>query len=546
MLTELHVRDLGVISDVTVELGPGMTALTGETGAGKTLLVAALQLVLGGRAATGFVRAGAGQALVEARFEHGSGPARGETILSRAVPVSGRSRAWIDGRMVPVAALTEVAADLVDIHGQHDRQSLLSMAGQRAALDQFAHADVEPLGAARRALAEVRRRLDALGGSTRERARRLDLLRYQAAEILAAGLEDVGEEAALEAEAERLESARALRAAAAMGAAFLDDDDALGAHCATAQVGEALRALGGHGPFATWEQRLRGALAELADVATELRHVAESWEDDPVRLDAVHARLHQLAELRRKYGDTLADVAAFAEDTRRDIAALESEEQEAVELEATRARAERDLAKAETELRAVRAEAAPRIGAAVTERLHALAMPDATLEVVVGEEGAGDAVTFLLAANKGEPAQPLHRVASGGELARTMLALRLVVEGGAPTMVFDEVDAGVGGAAALALAEALHAVARTRQVLVVTHLPQVAAFADRQLAVRKVVEGDRTSASVDALDTEGRIVELSRMLSGHPDSATARAHAQELLGAVRAAPASTTAVSTRD
>lgn len=270
MLSELHVRDLGVISDVTVQLGSGMTALTGETGAGKTLLVAALQLVLGGRATAGLVRAGAKQALVDARFEHGVGERRAETILSRTVPMSGRSRAWVDGRMVPVTALSELGDGLVDIHGQHDQQSLLSVTGQRVALDQFAHADHGPLDAARQALAQVHRQLDALGGSPRERARRLDLLRYQEAEIAAAGLDDVDEEAALEAEAERLESVRALRAAAAKGAALLDDDDAgtLGTRGATAQVGEAVRVLGGHGPLASWERRLRGALAELADVAT--------------------------------------------------------------------------------------------------------------------------------------------------------------------------------------------------------------------------------------------------------------------------------------
>lgn len=600
MLTELHVRGLGVISDVTVELGPGMTALTGETGAGKTLLVAALQLVLGGRASTGLVRAGAEHALVDARFEHDAGgveqsapgghpagepcgdpagetgeeavgrptgrpgekPAEetaatdeapvdvdgAETILSRAVPVTGRSRAWIDGRMVPVTALVEVGAELVDIHGQHDQQTLLGVAGQRAALDQFAHADLAPLQAARQTLADVHRRLAALGGDARERARRLDLLRYQVAEIAAAEIVDVDEEALLDTESQRLADMSALRSAAALAANALDADEAGGmpASSATGRAGDAVRALAGREPFAEWERRLRGALAELGDIAAELRHVAESWEDDPARLEAVQSRLRHLAELRRKYGDTLADVVAFADDAQREITLLEAQEHEAVELEARRAVAERAVADAEASLRKVRAEAAPALGAAVTERLHTLAMPDATLEVVVGEEGAGDSVTFLLAANKGEPAQPLHRVASGGELARTMLSLRLVVEGGAPTMLFDEVDAGVGGSAALALAQALHEVAATRQVLVVTHLPQVAAFADHQLAVRKVVDGERTSTSVEPLDTEGRIVELSRMLSGHPDSATARAHAEELLVAAHGAPASTTAVTARD
>ncbi|MGH8979427.1 MAG: AAA family ATPase, partial [Acidimicrobiales bacterium] len=311
MLRELHVRDLGVIRDLTIDLGAGMTALTGETGAGKTLLVAALQLVLGARASTGLVRAGAVHALVDARFEDAPtaavalAPGRldtdhdhqadddadpRETILSRAVPASGRSRAWVDGRMAPVTVLSEIASGLVDIHGQHDQQTLLTVSGQRAALDQFAHADLAPLHMARRRLGDVHRSLAALGGSARERAQRLDLLRYQEAEIRAAAIDDVDEEAALDAEAQRLSDMSALRAAASNAASSLDADDGagggVGAASATGHAGEAVRALGGLGPLAEWEQRLRGALADLADIAAELHHVADTWEDDPARLEA--------------------------------------------------------------------------------------------------------------------------------------------------------------------------------------------------------------------------------------------------------------------
>jgi len=531
VLRELHVRDLGVIGDLTLELTEGMTALTGETGAGKTLLVHALQLVLGGRAVPGLVRSGAREALVEARFEPGPDGAE-ERILARSVPRTGRSRAWLDGRMVPVGALGELAAGLVDIHGQHEQQSLLGVAGQRAALDAFAGSDLAPLVRARAELAEVRRRLGALGGDARERARQADLLRYQVAEIDVARITDVGEEEALAEEASRLAAMTAIREAAAQALVAVRGVDG-GAGPEAGATGLALSALAAISPFGALDDlaaRVRAAAAELDDVATELRVVAETWEEDPARLEEVQSRRRLLQDLRRKYGETLADVVTYGASARASLEELEAREAEAALLEERRGGAERAVVAEERALRAVRARAAEGLGAAVSERLQDLAMPGAELSVTVGEEGAGDAVQFLLAANPGEPAQPLSRVASGGELARTMLALRLVVDGGAPTMLFDEVDAGVGGAAALALARALRDVAGRRQVLVVTHLPQVAAFAGRQIAVRKSSDArGRTVTSAHALGPDERIVELSRMLSGHPDSATARAHAEELL-----------------
>jgi DNA repair protein RecN (Recombination protein N) len=545
VLRELHVRDLGVVEDLTVELGPGMTALTGETGAGKTLLVHALQLVLGGRAAPGLVRAGAGEALVEARFEAvgGAGAGGTERILARTVPESGRSRAWVDGRMTSVGALSELGAGLVDIHGQHDQQSLLGVAGQRAALDGFARSDLAPLAAARAALFDVRARLAALGGDDRERARQADLLRYQIAEIDAARIEEAGEDAALAEEEGRLAAMAAIREAAAGAVAALagvDGESGSGLdEGASGLVGRALVGLSAHPALEAWAGRLRDAAAELDEVARELREVAETWEEDPARLAEVQDRRRQLQDLRRKYGETLADVVAFGASARASLSELEDKEAEAAALSGRMGELKAAVRDAERRLRAARAAAAAALGAAVTERLRLLAMADAELQVTVGEDGAGDAVQFLLAANRGEPAQPLSRIASGGELARTMLALRLVVEGGAETMLFDEVDAGVGGAAALALARALRDVAARRQVLVVTHLPQVAAFADRQVAVRKQVDASgRTVTTAEVLSAEARIVELSRMLSGHPDSATARAHAEELLvvGARRAMP----------
>lgn len=519
MLTELRVRDLGVVEDLTLRLGPGMTALTGETGAGKTLLVEALHLVLGGRPAPGLVRAGADEAVVEARFVTGAD----EAVLARAVPASGRSRAWVDGRMATAGALADAARDLVDIHGQHEQQSLVSARAQRRALDGFAGADAGPWRAARDRVEEIDRRLAELGGDEHRRAREVDVLRHQVAEIAAAGLHDPDEDESLRAEEERLGDLSSHREVAADALGDLGDGGG-----ALEPLGRAVSALAGRPAFAEWAVRLRAVQAELDDVAGDLRSVLEGWQDDPARLAEVQARRQHLADLRRKYGATLAEVVAYGEAAAAQLAELEGAAAAAEALEARRAGAREDVAREAAALAAVRRDAAPRLAAAVASRLRELAMPGARLEVAVGG-AAGEEVTFLLGANPGEPVQPLARVASGGELARAMLALRLVAAGGPATMVFDEVDAGVGGAAAQALGRALAEVAADRQVLVVTHLAQVAAFADHQVVVEKSTRDGRTVTAARGADGRARVLELSRMLSGRPDSATARAHAEELL-----------------
>jgi DNA repair protein RecN (Recombination protein N) len=528
VLVELRVRDLGVIADAHLALGSGLTALTGETGAGKTLLVEAIELLVGGRAESVLVRPGAEEAWVEGRFVVGDR----EVVLARAVPASGRSRAYVDGRMAPVAALTEAGAELVDLHGQHGHQALLSATAQRVALDRFGGVDLEPLVEARARVRGIDEALAALGGDERSRARELDLLCFQVDELDAAGIEDPEEDARLAAEEEALADATAHREAAATAHAALADDDGAGD-----ALGAALAAVAGRGPLADLETRLRGLAAEVADAATELRGAAERLEDDPERLAAVRARREQLRQLTRKYGATLADVLAFAEDARTRLDELQQHDRRAAEFDRERAVAVEAVADAERAVLAARRAAAPRLAAAVEEHLRELAMPKARVEVEVGEEPPGDRVAFLLGANPGEPALPLAKVASGGELARSMLALRLALrdpEAGAGTVVFDEVDAGIGGAAAVAVGRSLAALADEFQVLVVTHLPQVAAFADRQVAVEKGEQGGRTVAHAVELDSTARVVELSRMLSGSPDSESAREHAAELLaGAAR-------------
>lgn len=528
MLTDLRVRDLGVIEDLTLAFGPGMTALTGETGAGKTLVVEALQLLLGGRANPGLVRAGATEALVEARFVVDVEGAEREVVLVRSVPAEGRSKAWVDGRMAPVGVLGEVTAELVEIHGQHEHRALVTAAAQRNVLDAFAGTDVSEVRALQAEQRGLESSLAALGGDAQQRAREADVLRYQVHEIQGARLEDPDEDAKLRVEEEQLADASALREGALLAAELLDPVGGEGG--AAGPLGEAVVALSGRDAFEDYRGRVAAATVEIADVAHALRAQAERWEDDPARLAEVQERRRLLAELRRKYGEDLVAVKAYAGEAAERLAVLEDAEGEAARLTARQEALSKELEEAESAVRAVRAAAAGAFGRRVEEHLGDLAMTGAELEVRLSPDGAGEPVELWLGANVGEPMQPLARAASGGELARAMLAIRLVGLGGPQTMVFDEVDAGVGGASALALGEALHAMAADRQVLVVTHLAQVASRANAQVSVVKQESDGRTVTVATAVTGEERVTELSRMLSGHPGSDAARAHARELLG----------------
>jgi len=522
MLVELHVRDLGVIADLHLEFGGGMTAVTGETGAGKTLVVDAIELLVGGRADPALVRAGADEAVVEGRFVVDDD----ETILRRVISVQGRSRAYIDGGMATVGELAERGTSLVDLHGQHAHQSLLGGAAQRAALDAFGDVDLAPLRAARAEVARIRARLDELGGDPHERARELDLLAFQIGEIAAARLEQPDEDSTLEQLEEQLANAVAYREAAALAYATLNDDDG-----ATDRVRVSLNAISGRPAFDAIAERARSALAELDDVARELRTTAEAIDEDPDELDRVRARRQLFVELRRKYGESIAEVVAYAAQAEVRLAELRGHDEEVAALNASlddAVIAERAAAVVVSDLRR---KAAPVAAGAVEEYVRELALPRATLAIDVDGDPPADDVTFMFCANPGETPLPLRKVASGGELARVMLALRLVLTTGPPTMVFDEVDAGVGGEAANAVGRALAKLGDDGQVLVVTHLPQVAACADAQIQVVKQDAGERVLATATLLTATDRIVELSRMLAGDSDSAAARKHAKELLAA---------------
>ena len=519
MLTELHIEDLGVISTLDLVLGPGLTALTGETGAGKTMLVEAIGLLVGGRSDATIVRPGAIEARVEGRFINSDE----EFVLARVIPADGRSRAYINGRLATVATLAEVGSQLVDLHGQHAHQRLLSTAVQRAALDLFGAIDVTDLRNCRARIVEIDNALVALGGDARSRAREIDLLSFQVGELEAAGLDDPDEEAELDVEQALLADAVAHRDAA-LGA--LDTLTADGA--ALDLLGLASSALAHRAPFAGLEERLRSVVADLGDVASELRDLSESIEEDPQRLLQIRERRQLLRDLRRKYGDSLVDVVEFSKQASERLQELFGYEERVASLEATREAALGDYGRIAEAVGRQRRTAAPLLSEAVMGHLDQLAMPHAILAVELGDD-PGDDVSFLLAANPGSPLLPLNKVASGGELARTMLALRLVLLDDPSVLVFDEVDAGIGGSAAIAVGQALAKLGQQHQVLVVTHLAQVAACASAQIVVSKAVQGEATFASAAAVSGEQRVDEIARMLSGLSDSKSGREHALELL-----------------
>ena len=521
MLTELAVRNLGVIGELSLVLDGGMTAVTGETGAGKTLVVEAIDLLTGGRADSALVRPGAPEAEIEGRFVAGDD----EVVVRRVIPADGRSRAYIDGHLATVGALGDLGRGLIDLHGQHAHQSLVRGGVQRAALDQFGAVDTQLLEKLIDDLRAIGAGLAELGGDRRARFREIDLLRHQLAEIDGAAITDPGEDERLDRDESVLADAAAHRQAAAHAIGLLGADSEV-----SDRLGRAEGALTGREPFAGLVGRIADASAEIADIAAEARNLMEAIDDDPAALASLRERRQLLAGLRRKYGSTLGEVLDFRAQAARRLDELEGYEERAASLERRRSEVSECLVAERARVLGERSEAAPRLATAVESHLAELAMGGARLAVAVSGD-AGEQVSFRLAANPGHEPMPLSSVASGGELARTMLALRLVLTAGPETLVFDEVDAGIGGAAARAVGRSLAALCADHQVIVVTHLPQVAAHADQHLALEKKEVGGSTLVGLRDLVGEDRLVELSRMLSGSPQSASALQHAEELLAA---------------
>jgi len=560
VLEEIRIAQLGVIESTTLELGPGLTVITGETGAGKTMVVTALGLLLGARADSGAVRTGARSARVEgvvdasrlrgfatAVDEAGGEVEDGRVVLARNLAAEGRSRAFVGGASVPVTKLAELTEVLVAVHGQSDQHRLLQQRTQREALDRFGGAPLAALLATYadlfHRLRATERELDEVVTSARERAREADVLRFGLGEIEAVDPSS-GEDVALSAEESRLGFADTLRTAAEAARESLSSDDP-NADDALSTTSAARTLLEGVREHDAEAGELADRLAEvtylLSDVAADVASYASRLETDPHRLAAVSERRAALTALTRKYGDTIDDVLAWAQASAARLLDLDGTDERIEALRTEQEQLGAELAEAADVLSAARSEAAGRLSAQVTDELGLLAMPDATFDIAVTRTGftssGVDEVEFLLAANLGSGPRPLHKGASGGELSRVMLALEVALAGTSPvpTFVFDEVDAGVGGAAAVEVGRRLAQLARTAQVLVVTHLPQVAAYADHHVLVEKSDDGSVTSSGLSVLDDESRERELSRMLAGLADSDTALAHARELLTVAREA-----------
>lgn len=555
MLSDLVVEGLGVIESADLALVGGSAALTGETGAGKTLVVAAAQLLLGDRADRSLVREGAREARVEGRFlippEHPAvsvletaglidppePAAEIEVVLTRTVSADGRSsKARINGHLVTLATLAELGMSLMEIAGQHEHQRLGRPDYQRSLLDAFAgdetSATAQEVALEVRATARSDAELEELRESQRARSREADVLQYEIKEIEAAA-PVAGESEELHALTGRLEYAEEIAVGVAGAVEALGAEG--GAEEAIGTAETALRHLETKDPELTpLASRLEAARYEIADVAAELG--ARLVPADPEALGSSRARLADLSRLKRKYGATDEDILEYLEEARTKLDRLFRTDDELERLQGEHESHVRRAREAATRLTAGRREAAPLLAAAVEARLRGLALPDVTFQVALEErplyEGGAEEISFVVAPNPGEPPRPVAKSASGGELSRIALALNLVMTtGSVRTMIFDEVDAGVGGEAARAVGQALADLARKQhiQVVVVTHLPQVAAFADQHHRVVKTTKDQRTVATVMRVEGDERVAELSRMLAGMPDSTVAKEHARELL-----------------
>ena len=561
MLVELRIRNVAVIDAVTLPLAAGLNVLTGETGAGKSLIVGSLGMLLGERAAADRVRAGADKATVEGVFdasrlsllrtlldERGIDADDDLLVLKREIGANGRSRAWINGSPVTAAVLAAVGVQLVSVHGQHDSRQLIDGEHQRELLDAFVGAQSarERVSDAYERLAALRTRELELERRRQDASRRADYLRFVVREIEDAALV-VGEEDSVDGDIRRLAHAEELQSLAAQAAEAIGGDGGA-ALSQLASVRRLLLALARIDPDTErWQGAFDGAVYALDELARELQEYAEAVDSDPVRLRRIESRRDLLHSLMRKYGPTLDDVQATGRTSREELDLVDGGSLDLRAIAASRATVQGELAEVASELTRLRQSGAQRLATAVSALLPELGMPDGLFAVsltpldAIGSAGA-EQVTFVAALNAGSDARPLSRIASGGELARLMLALSTVLARlqQVPTLVFDEVDAGVGGAVAWQVGALMRRVASHHQVLAISHLAQIAARAHHHVVVRKSAVGTVTTADTDVVVDEARVVEIARMLGGDAEREVSRAHARELLergGAEDAAPA---------
>ena len=552
MIESISIRNLGVIQQAQLSLGTGFTAITGETGAGKTMVLTALDLLLGGRADSSAIRNGESSLFVEGIWkltdeelrkkliELGAQMEADELIVNRSVSSEGRSRAAVSGASVPVGILSELAESLVAVHGQSEQIRLRSSAAQREALDDFGGAALKQClvsyQASYQSYRELERRLQRLKNSTDEDSKRVIELNEFVSELQKLNPQP-NEEIEVNERITKLSNIESLRQAALTAHEALSSE---GEFDAVGLTGVARRALehasADDSELAALAQSLQIAGETLSDVSTALASYLQNLDADPRELEELMNRKAALTAISRKYAGTISELLERLTSAQAELLDLESSDDQFEKLEQQFASLESQLAHAATELSKVRKSSALELSKRVNSELTALAMAGAALEIRFTEladfESHGlDKIEFLLAPHPGAEPRPLGKGASGGELSRIMLAIELVLAGKRPlpTLIFDEVDAGVGGSAAVELGRRLKALANSTQVIVVTHLPQVAAFADTQLRVKKNLAGEFTATSVEELSGDDRVEELARMLSGNADSEVARAHAKELL-----------------
>ena len=550
MLVELHIRDYAVVDDLTLSLGPGLNALTGETGAGKSIIVGALSLLIGGRASSDVVRAGAERASVEAVFDLEQLPAvreraeelgfrleDGLLILRREVAAAGRNRAWVGGSPTTAGVVGELGSSLVDLHGQHEHQTLLRARDQRSILDAYGGSTALAKEVARRyrVLEGLRDQLEEREEKQRIVEAREDFLRFQLNEIDEAGLEP-GEDDRLEVEIGRHENSEELaRATQALNAELYSSEGAV-----TDRLAEAKnilsRLVGFDIALRSEVERVDEALHLVSDVARALGDYATAVEFDPGRLEEVRTRLDRIFRLKRKYGPELADVLETAQRVRTELDAHDEAENDLAKIREEIGVAEAELLSEAAILSTKRGRAATELGIAVSEALPDLGLVGGRFEVELTVSDAlsasgAESVEFVVSPNTGFNLMPLARIASGGELSRIMLALKAILASvdEVPVLVFDEIDSGVGGTVASSVAVKLARVAEAHQVFVVTHLPQVASRADAHLVVEKRVDMDITTTVVRQLNEDSRVCEIARMLGGDAESDASREHARELL-----------------
>ena len=551
MLSELRIRNFALIDRLSVRLGPGLNVLTGETGAGKSIIVGALSLLLGERASSDVVRAGEDRASIEGVFEvdgradlaalleeRGIEPDEGVLVLKREVAAGGRSRAWVNGSPTTASVLGELGRRLVDLHGQHEHQTLLKRDEQRAILDAYAgNSDlVARVGAAHRTAAELRREIEGLEARRREAIQRADFLRFQAEEIEKAALVP-GEEDALEDEARRLSHSEELTAlSASLYDAVAGSDESLVGNLGSLRraVDQLVRIDPSQGEVRELYDAAYYALQELGE---RMERYGATVEHDPARLDEIRRRQDLLYRLKTKYGATLEEIVDKGRAARAELDLVDGADFEISALQKKLAAAQADLDTLAAELTSRRTEAMERLSAEVTRVLPELGMASGGVFTAVrlpldaaGAQGAEE-VEFRVSLNRGFEPRALSHVASGGEMSRIMLALKTILArlDDVPTLVFDEVDAGIGGRVALQVGEKMREVAASHQVFAITHLPQIASRAHLHLLVSKQEREGRTATEVAALEDDERVREIARMLGGDPESAVSLEHARELL-----------------